>query len=234
MDDTDKVQQLLRRRASRTGSTMLPPDVNAVELPLRAGRRAARSATAWARSRAPARRRSRRSSRRARRGGPFTRPVRLLPSASTGGIVNRRVGRGAGPRRRVRRDRRPPRARCSPRSASRSRAAEQRARDAAAGEPVRRGRGAAAAGATSTRARWTERERLAEEKAALGFYLSGHPFAAYRREFAPFVRTTLAELAPRNEPQLIAGMVASAADRDDPPRQDGGGDARRRHRAASR
>ena len=57
--------------------------------------------------------------------------------------------------------------------------------------------------------RWSERQQLAEEKAALGFYLSGHPFSAYRREFAPFIRTTLAELQPRNEPQLLAGMVAT-------------------------
>jgi DNA polymerase-3 subunit alpha len=58
--------------------------------------------------------------------------------------------------------------------------------------------------------RWDEQRRLAEEKIALGFYLSGHPFGAFRREFAPFIRGTLAELQPRNEPQLIAGMVMSA------------------------
>ncbi len=57
--------------------------------------------------------------------------------------------------------------------------------------------------------RWDERQRLAEEKAALGFYLSGHPFGAYRREFAPFVRVPLAELQPRAELQMLAGMVAS-------------------------
>ncbi|MFO1362185.1 MAG: DNA polymerase III subunit alpha [Burkholderiales bacterium] len=58
--------------------------------------------------------------------------------------------------------------------------------------------------------RWDEQRRLAEEKTALGFYLSGHPFAAFRREFAPFLRGTLAELQPRNEAQLLAGMVAAA------------------------
>jgi DNA polymerase-3 subunit alpha len=57
---------------------------------------------------------------------------------------------------------------------------------------------------------WDERQRLVEEKAALGFYLSGHPFGAYRREFAPFVKGVLGELQPRNEPQLLAGLVASA------------------------
>jgi len=58
--------------------------------------------------------------------------------------------------------------------------------------------------------RWDERQRLAEEKTALGFYLSGHPFSAYRREFSALARATLAELQPRNEPQVLAGMVAAA------------------------
>ena len=58
--------------------------------------------------------------------------------------------------------------------------------------------------------RWDERRRLAEEKTALGFYLSGHPFGEYRRELARFVRGTLADLQPRNEPVVIAGSVAAA------------------------
>ena len=57
---------------------------------------------------------------------------------------------------------------------------------------------------------WDERQRLVEEKAALGFYVSGHPFGAYRREFASLMRSTLADLQPRNEPQLLAGLAASA------------------------
>ncbi len=88
-------------------------------------------------------------------------------------------------------------------------AAEQRARDAQQSSLF----GEAAARARTRYVevpRWTEAQRLAEEKVALGLYLSGHPFAAYRREFAPFVRASLAELAPRNEPQLLAGMVAGA------------------------
>jgi DNA polymerase III subunit alpha len=58
--------------------------------------------------------------------------------------------------------------------------------------------------------RWDERRRLAEEKTALGFYLSGHPFGEYRRELSRFVRGTLADLQPRNEPVIIAGSVAAA------------------------
>ena len=78
-----------RGRASRTASTMLPPDVNAARLPLRAGRRASRSATAWARSRAPARRRSRHR-RGARKAGPFTDLFDFCQRVDKR-IVNRRV-----------------------------------------------------------------------------------------------------------------------------------------------
>jgi DNA polymerase-3 subunit alpha len=65
------------------------------------------------------------------------------------------------------------------------------------------------------RPRWSERERLQEEKQALGFYLSGHPFNAYRKELQGFVRTTLAKLQPVTDgesgqrSQLIAGIVES-------------------------
>jgi DNA polymerase-3 subunit alpha len=54
---------------------------------------------------------------------------------------------------------------------------------------------------------WTEAERLAHEKAALGFYLSGHPYAAFAQELSPLIRLSLAELQPRKEPVLIAGVV---------------------------
>ena len=41
---------------------------------------------------------------------------------------------------------------------------------------------------------WSERERLQNEKQSLGFYLSGHPFNAYREELRRFARTPLANL----------------------------------------
>src|SRR5205823_5671083 len=50
---------------------------------------------------------------------------------------------------------------------------------------------------------WSDRQRLAEEKAALGFYLSGHPFESYAEETRKFVRSKLADLAPAREPRLI-------------------------------
>ncbi|MBS3936148.1 MAG: DNA polymerase III subunit alpha [Sulfuritalea sp.] len=55
--------------------------------------------------------------------------------------------------------------------------------------------------------RWSERERLLNEKQALGFYLSGHPFNACAAEISAFVRRRLAELEPQREPALLCGLV---------------------------
>jgi DNA polymerase-3 subunit alpha len=54
---------------------------------------------------------------------------------------------------------------------------------------------------------WTEKEKLKNEKMALGFYLSGHPFAAYEEGLKNFVRTRLNRLNSQREPQLLAGIV---------------------------
>ena len=54
---------------------------------------------------------------------------------------------------------------------------------------------------------WTDRERLVNEKLALGFYLSGHPFQSYAGEVREFVRSRLDQLAPQNQPVLLAGLV---------------------------
>jgi DNA polymerase-3 subunit alpha len=54
---------------------------------------------------------------------------------------------------------------------------------------------------------WPEQEKLQQEKIALGFYFSGHPFAAYRKELSSFVRNGLAALKPQDQPQLLAGVV---------------------------
>jgi DNA polymerase-3 subunit alpha len=54
---------------------------------------------------------------------------------------------------------------------------------------------------------WSERERLQNEKQSLGFYLSGHPFNAYRNELRRFARTPLANLMPQHEPVMIAGVI---------------------------
>ncbi len=55
---------------------------------------------------------------------------------------------------------------------------------------------------------WSEKQKLAEEKAALGFYLSGHLFNAYAEEARRFARTKLADLVPSREPKLIAGIIS--------------------------
>ena len=54
---------------------------------------------------------------------------------------------------------------------------------------------------------WSERERLQNEKQSLGFYLSGHPFNAYRNELRRVARTPLANLMPQHEPVMIAGVI---------------------------
>lgn len=58
-------------------------------------------------------------------------------------------------------------------------------------------------------ARWNERERLMHEKAALGFFLSGHPYNGYAAELSAFVKRRLGQLAPQREPVLLAGVVMS-------------------------
>jgi DNA polymerase-3 subunit alpha len=54
---------------------------------------------------------------------------------------------------------------------------------------------------------WGERERLMNEKQSLGFYLSGHPFNAYRQELRRVASTPLANLAPTMEPISMAGVI---------------------------
>lgn len=56
-------------------------------------------------------------------------------------------------------------------------------------------------------ARWSERQKLNEEKLALGFYFSGHPFHSVQAEVSRFVRTRLAALEARKEVQWLAGLV---------------------------
>lgn len=54
---------------------------------------------------------------------------------------------------------------------------------------------------------WPEQEKLQHEKAALGFYFSGHPYLGYHKELGSFVRGGLASLKPQEQPQLLAGIV---------------------------
>ena len=54
---------------------------------------------------------------------------------------------------------------------------------------------------------WVELERLRQEKTALGFYFSGHPYTSYRRELSGLIRQSLGKLVARKEGVLLAGLV---------------------------
>ncbi|SEK98849.1 DNA polymerase III subunit alpha [Nitrosovibrio tenuis] len=54
---------------------------------------------------------------------------------------------------------------------------------------------------------WPEKEKLKNEKMALGFYLSGHPFHAYAEDVRQFVRTGLNRLNSQRETQVVAGII---------------------------
>ncbi|AMP13324.1 DNA polymerase III subunit alpha [Collimonas pratensis] len=56
---------------------------------------------------------------------------------------------------------------------------------------------------------WTDKQKLTEEKSALGFYLSGHLFHAYAAEARRFARTPLGSLEPSREPRTLAGIISS-------------------------
>jgi len=57
---------------------------------------------------------------------------------------------------------------------------------------------------------WDEKQKLMEEKAALGFCLSGHLFSVYERELANFPRVPLTKVRPTDGRPWLAGIVASA------------------------
>ena len=57
--------------------------------------------------------------------------------------------------------------------------------------------------------RWLDPDRLREEKLALGFYFSGHPFEYYRKEIGAFVKTRLSELKARGEGTMLAGIIVA-------------------------
>ncbi|MBG9386546.1 DNA polymerase III subunit alpha [Caenimonas aquaedulcis] len=54
---------------------------------------------------------------------------------------------------------------------------------------------------------WGVKERLTHEKAAIGFYLSGHMFDETATEVRRFVKREIEELIDSREPQLLAGIV---------------------------
>ncbi|MBO9676747.1 MAG: DNA polymerase III subunit alpha [Acidovorax sp.] len=55
---------------------------------------------------------------------------------------------------------------------------------------------------------WGVKERLMQEKTAVGFYLSGHLFDEVAQEVRRFVRTQIDDLKDSREPQLLAGIIS--------------------------
>jgi DNA polymerase-3 subunit alpha len=99
-------------------------------------------------------------------------------------------------------------------------AAERNARSAAAGQTALFGDVGGAAMPPAAREwiaapRWDEARRLLEEKAALGFYLSGHVFTPHEAELRRFVRTRLSDLPKLVETErgaitcTVAGVIVS-------------------------
>jgi DNA polymerase III subunit alpha len=55
--------------------------------------------------------------------------------------------------------------------------------------------------------RWDLREQLMNEKLALGYYYSGHPFEASKDEVASFARTRLGAIQPQGQNIIVAGVI---------------------------
>ena len=56
---------------------------------------------------------------------------------------------------------------------------------------------------------WSEAHLLAEEKQALGFYFSGHPFGPFAQEVRQFAPTALAKLKPQDGSVRVAGFATA-------------------------
>ena len=56
---------------------------------------------------------------------------------------------------------------------------------------------------------WSEKQALAEEKVALGFYFSGHLFKGFEPEVRRFARTAIGSLSASRDSQTVAGIVSA-------------------------
>ena len=54
---------------------------------------------------------------------------------------------------------------------------------------------------------WDEKTKLMEEKTALGFFFSGHPYNTCKKEMSRFVKRPLNRLEPAKEMTVLAGLV---------------------------
>ena len=57
------------------------------------------------------------------------------------------------------------------------------------------------------RPEWGVREKLTQEKSALGFHLSGHLFDEVENEIKAFIKTRLSDISDNRDPQWISGIV---------------------------
>ena len=55
--------------------------------------------------------------------------------------------------------------------------------------------------------RWTDRQKLVEEKAALGFFFSNHPFSIVREEVRILCPTPISRLEAGRDASIVAGIV---------------------------
>lgn len=56
---------------------------------------------------------------------------------------------------------------------------------------------------------WSERRKLKEEKGALGFWLSGHPYELYQHEVAHYTSLSLGQIQPSRDSVKLAGVVTN-------------------------
>jgi DNA polymerase-3 subunit alpha len=61
---------------------------------------------------------------------------------------------------------------------------------------------------------WPEKERLAFEKEAIGFYVSGHPLHQYQKELRRYARSAISiQNARRDERVTVAGVISTLRER---------------------
>ncbi|OJY55601.1 DNA polymerase III subunit alpha [Thiobacillus sp. 0-1251] len=56
---------------------------------------------------------------------------------------------------------------------------------------------------------WPEQEKLLQEKSALGYFFSGHPFTSYLSEVSSFAKRQLDSLEPSRDLVMLAGIAVS-------------------------
>ena len=54
---------------------------------------------------------------------------------------------------------------------------------------------------------WRDEDRLKQEKATLGLYLSGHPVDQYTHELSNFISARVIDLRPKESNQIICGLI---------------------------